>query len=220
MSDIDLSAVTSTGIIPEGLELVRTCGNFEIKNVRNVISENKGKKVSRMRLTGIIQKCDEINENGRIYGADVIREAVEAIQPSLKSRKCMGEFDHPNDAKIHIDRVSHVMTKVWMEGKYVYGELEVLDKMPYGQMLKSLVESDIPVGISSRGVGDLAPTVVEGVDEAYEVLDGFRFVTWDVVAEPSVKEAELKIMESKQRLFLKKARNLEQELLKELSIRF
>jgi hypothetical protein len=128
----------------------------------------------------------------------------------------MGEFDHPQDAKIHMDRVSHLMTKVWMEGKNVLGELEVLEEMPCGQMLSALVRAGVTVGISSRGIGDMKPTMTESMQEAYEVLPGYRFVTWDTVAEPSVKEAELSVMESKQRMLSQK-KQIEQALLAELS---
>ena len=123
------------------------------------------------------------------------------------------------DAKIHMDRVSHLMTKVWMENNNVLGELEVIEDMPCGQMLAALVRAGVTVGISSRGVGDMRPVVSEGT-EAYEVLPGYRFVTWDVVAEPSVKEAELSVMESKQRKIFLQKRNVEQELIKEIINRF
>jgi hypothetical protein len=193
---------------------------FTILNARNVIIEERpGIKIKRMRLNGVIQKCDSFNENHRRYSYGIIKEAVESIQDSLGKRKILGELDHPTDAKIHLDRISHVMTKVWMEGKNVYGELEVLDKMPCGALLKSLVESGIPVGISSRGVGDLQPVMAEGIDEAYDVLPGFRFVTWDIVVEPSVKEAELSVLESKQRLVSRQTHRkmIETNLVKELS---
>jgi len=109
------------------------------------------------------------------------------------------------DAKIHMDRVSHLMTKIWMEDKNVLGELEVIEDMPCGQMLAALVRAGVTVGISSRGIGDMKPVMTESMQEAYEVLPGYRFVTWDTVAEPSVKEAELSVMESKQRNLTQKS---------------
>jgi hypothetical protein len=105
-----------------------------------------------------------------------------------------------SDAKIHLDRVSHLVTKLWMENKKVYGELEVLSDMPCGKILLALVEAQIVPCISSRGIGDMSPTVIEGTnEEGYDVLPGFRFVTWDIVAEPSVTEAQLSVLESKNR---------------------
>ena len=120
------------------------------------------------------------------------------------------------DAKIHMDRVSHLMTKVWMESKNVLGELEVLEEMPCGKMLAALVRAGVTVGISSRGIGDMKPVMSEGLQEAYEVLPGYRFVTWDTVAEPSVKEAELSVMESKQRILVQKQK-VEQTLVTAVS---
>lgn len=209
--------VSRTGEIPSGMSLLQEEREFKVANVRTVSEEKTGKK--SLRLTGIVQTADSFNENGRIYSTPILKEAVDSIQNSIKSRKVMGEFDHPQDAKIHMDRVSHIMTKVWMEGKNVIGELEVLEDMPCGQMLAALVRAGVTVGISSRGIGDLKPTVTESMQEAYEVLPGYRFVTWDTVAEPSVKGAELSVMESKQRRLAQKG-EVEKKLLEEIANRF
>lgn len=100
-----------------------------------------------------------------------------------------------SDAKVHLDRVSHLITKVWMEGKDVWGEAEVLDKLHYGSELRGLIESGVRPGISSRGVGDMEVRESNG-QELYYVMPGYSLVTWDVVAEPSVKKAYLNIAES------------------------
>lgn len=98
------------------------------------------------------------------------------------------------DAKIHLDRVSHLMSNVWMEGNKVFGEIEVLHLLPLGACLRGLFEHKVRVGISSRGVGDMEIAEHKG-KEIYRVLPGFQFVTWDVVAEPSVNGAVLNIQE-------------------------
>ena len=213
ITSIDWEEISKTGVVPDGMGLLTEEKSFEILNRRTIKEEKTGRNV--MRLTGIIQRCNKRNENGRIYDLGVIREAVESIQPSIMHRKVMGEFDHPTDAKIHMDRVSHLMTKVWMESDKVMGELEVIEAMPCGQMLKALVDAGVTIGISSRGVGDMEPVMSEGAEEVLRVLPGYRFVTWDVVAEPSVKEAELKLMESKNRN-IKSNRNIEQAILNEI----
>lgn len=212
---LDTHHISQNGIIPDGMSLLVENREFKIMRAHEV-SEKSGKK--KMRLTGIVQKADIFNENGRIYKLDVLREAVNAIQPIVRARRAMGEFDHPTDAKIHMDRVSHLMTKVWMEGKDVIGELEVLEEMPCGQMLAALVRAGVTVGISSRGVGDMKPIMNESTKEAYEVLPGYRFVTWDVVAEPSVKEAELSVMESIQKMSYRK--QAEKELIEAIKNHF
>jgi hypothetical protein len=86
------------------------------------------------------------------------------------------------------------MTKVWMEGKKVYGEAEILHKVPCGAALRGLFEHKVRMGISSRGVGDME-VMEHGNHDVYRVMPGYAFVTWDVVAEPSVKGAVLNIQE-------------------------
>jgi hypothetical protein len=148
-----------------------------------------------LRLTGVFQRADEKNANGRIYPMGVLKKAVEDLQESLESRRVLGELDHASDAKIHLENVSHLITRVWMENKTCYGELEVLERTPKGNILKSLIESKVQVGISSRGIGDMEMRENDG-EECYEVKPGYVVVTWDAVAEPSVTGARLSILES------------------------
>lgn len=201
LAPLDMNHIMTTGELPKGVGFLSESNTFDVVKSSNVITEGRdGRPVKRMRLTGIVQRANIVNENKRRYGMDVLREAVSAIQPSITARKMVGQLDHPETAKISIDRVSHLMTKVWIDEDVVYGELEVLSEMPCGKMLKSLIDSDVTIGISSRGVGDLKPAICEDTgEEVMDVLPGYRFVTWDVVAEPSVPGAELSVLESIQR---------------------
>jgi len=101
------------------------------------------------------------------------------------------------DSKIHLDKICHLITKLWMDGKTVYGESEILNdaRAPHGAQLAYMFEKKIPVGISSRGVGDM-DLVREGDEECYEVQPGYSIITFDAVAEPSVLTAQLRLMES------------------------
>ncbi len=164
-----------------------------------MVEDVHGKKAPALRLAGRFQYGGKPNSNGRIYESEILRHAVEEIQEDLKARRVLGEFDHPPDAKIHLDRVSHLLTKLWMEGNEVLGELEILERTTHGAQLKALVESGVNIGISSRGVGDMEATMVEG-QEFYKVMPGFTFVTFDVVAEPSVQGSYLNVMESRDRM--------------------
>ena len=102
-----------------------------------------------------------------------------------------------SDAKIHLDRVSHLISKVWMEGKYVYGVADIIEDSDQGHNAAALIRAGVKMGISSRGVGDME-VVNEGADnERYIVQPGYRFITWDLVADTSVQEATLSIMEHK-----------------------
>lgn len=194
--NIDRRLIAETGVIPAGLNLIRDSYPFKVVDKKNTVSEDRnGREVPVTRITGLIQMGDKENANGRIYGTqEVLMPAVRDIQEDIATRSVMGEFDHPADAKIHLDRVSHLMTKIWMEGKKVYGEAEILHKLPLGACLKGLFEHKVQVGISSRGVGDMEISEQNG-KEIYRVLPGYSFVTWDVVAEPSVSGATLNIQE-------------------------
>lgn len=171
--------------------------SYPMKLLRNeVVSESiGGKKVNILKFGGRFQYADKPNENGRVYPFNVLKEAVSAIQEDVKSRAVMGELDHPSDAKLHLDRISHVVTKLWMEGKEVFGECEVLAETTCGRQLKSLLNSGVRIGISSRGVGDMETTMREG-KELYTVLPGFMLVTWDIVGTPSVAGSYMSIKES------------------------
>jgi hypothetical protein len=175
---------------------------FPLKIMRSerIMSEDiNGNKVPRLRIGGQFQKASSPNANGRIYPANVLNAAVEDLQEHIKSRRILGEFDHPPDAKIHLDRVSHLITKLWMEGDTVFGECEVLENTQHGSQLKALLESNVNIGISSRGVGDMEATIYEG-EEYYQVLPGYSFVTFDIVAEPSVHGSYMSVLESKDNL--------------------
>lgn len=171
--------------------------SFSMKLMRNeTVNESVGGTMQKiLRFGGRFQYADKLNANQRFYPFPVLKEAVESIQSDVKSRGVLGEFDHPADAKVHLDRVSHLITKLWMEGKEVFGECEVIANTTYGMQLKALLESKVRIGISSRGVGDMESTLHEGV-EAYKVMPGFMIVTFDVVAEPSVHNSYMSVKES------------------------
>ncbi len=207
---LDRKTIAETGIIPVGQRFLTDTFPFEVVDTKKTIKEGRnGEEVPVLKITGMIQKGDSENANGRIYPTrEVLMPAVQSIQEDLASRAVLGEFDHPSDAKIHLDRVSHLMTKVWMDGRKVYGEAEILHKLPLGACLRGLFEHKVRVGISSRGVGDME-IVEHNNKDMYQVLPGFTFVTWDVVAEPSVNGAVLNIQEGLQRRLMpiKKSRN-------------
>ncbi len=193
---VNRGVIAETGVIPTGLQLIQDTFPFEvIDRKKTVVEDVNGKEVPVMRVTGLIQMGDQANANHRYYCTNtVLAPAVRSIQNDVGNRAVMGEFDHPADAKIHLDRVSHLMTKVWMDGKKVYGEAEVLHKLPCGACLRGLFEHKVRVGISSRGVGDMEVMERKG-QQLYQVMPGYSFVTWDAVAEPSVSGAILNIQE-------------------------
>jgi hypothetical protein len=189
--------IAETGEIPTGYRLIQDTFPFQVIDTNSVVTEGKfGQEEPATRVTGLFQMGDKENANGRFYSTkDVLAPAVKSIQDDISGRAVMGEYDHPMDAKIHLDRVSHLITKIWMDGRKVFGEAEILHSLPCGAMLRGLFNHKVRVGISSRGVGDMEMVESNG-HQVYRVMPGYSFVTWDAVAEPSVSGAVLNIQES------------------------
>ena len=136
-----------------------------------------------MILSGIMQKADAINGNGRIYPHKVLMKEVENYNKLVNDRRALGELDHPEDSVINLKNASHLVTKIWWQGKDVMGKVKVLDT-PSGKVLQELVKSGVSLGISSRGMGsvreDKSQTIVE---------DDFQLICFDFVSEPSTPGA-------------------------------
>lgn len=131
-------------------------------------------------MKGIFIQGGKENHNGRTYGVNEISRAVESIQSRLKEGfSVLGEADHPDDLQVNIDRVSHMITEMWMEGENGIGKLKLIPT-PMGNIIKTLLESGVKLGVSSRGSGN--------VTESGKVSD-FEIVTVDVVAQPSAPDA-------------------------------
>jgi len=136
-----------------------------------------------MILSGIMQKADAINGNGRIYPHKVLMKEVENYGKLVNDRRALGELDHPEDSVINLKNASHLVTKIWWQDKDVMGKVKVLDT-PSGKVLQELVKSGVSLGISSRGMGsvreDQSQTIVE---------DDFQLICFDFVSEPSTPGA-------------------------------
>ena len=136
-----------------------------------------------MILSGIMQKADTQNGNGRIYPSRVLMREVENYKKLVKERRALGELDHPDDSVINLRNASHMVTEVWTEGKDVMGKVQVLDT-PSGGILRSLVESGVKLGISSRGMGSVTESAGQTIVE-----DDFQLICFDFVSEPSTPGA-------------------------------
>ena len=120
------------------------------------------------------------NRNGRVYPISEISNAVTNAQTRIaESNGIFGELDHPQSLTINLDRISHVITEMRMDGNNAFGKAKLLDT-PMGSIAKELVKSGVRLGVSSRGAG----TVTESGG-----VDGFQFVTVDIVAQPSAPGA-------------------------------
>ena len=161
-------------------------------------------------LTGIMQKADTQNGNGRIYPMEVLRREVNNYSKLVKERRALGELDHPDDSVITLARASHMVTQIWMEGKDVMGKIKVLDT-PSGKVLQELVRANVNVGISSRGMGSVRESAGQTIVE-----DDFQLICFDMVSDPSTPGAYM-MREAKELVENNKAvkvKNLLNEILK------
>ena len=137
-----------------------------------------GKK--SLHLNGICIQGDIRNANQRVYSSQEIGRAVKTLNEQIAGGySVLGEVDHPQDLKINLDRVSHMITKMWMDGPNGYGKLKILPT-PMGQLIQSMLEAGVKLGVSSRGSGE--------VDSGGKV-QGFEIITVDIVAQPSAPGA-------------------------------
>lgn len=131
-------------------------------------------------LSGIFMQADLKNRNGRVYPLQEIANAVNSSKTRITEQNgIMGELDHPQTLNINLDRVSHVITELWMQGANAYGKARLLNT-PMGNIAQELVRAGVKIGVSSRGAGN--------VNESGNV-DGFQFITVDIVAQPSAPNA-------------------------------
>lgn len=137
-----------------------------------------GKK--SLHLNGICIQGDIRNANQRVYSSQEIGKAVKTLNEQIAGGySVLGEVDHPQDLRINLDRVSHMITKMWMDGPNGYGKLKLLST-PMGQLIETMLTSGVKLGVSSRGSGE--------VDSSGNV-QGFEIITVDIVAQPSAPGA-------------------------------
>jgi hypothetical protein len=141
-------------------------------------SANDGKDLF---LKGICIQGGVKNANQRVYPVSEISEAVSTLNEQIAGGdSVLGEVDHPDDLKINLDRVCHMITDMWMDGPNGYGKLKILPT-PMGTLVRTMLDSGVKLGVSSRGSGN--------VNEATGEVSEFEIVTVDVVAQPSAPNA-------------------------------
>lgn len=138
------------------------------------------RKGTDLYLKGIMMQAELKNGNGRVYPLAEISRAVEEAQKRIKEGfNIMGELNHPDTLTINLDRVSHIITEIAMNGNDAVGKMKLLNT-PTGNIAKALIEGGVRLGVSSRGTGN--------VNESGGVAD-FNFVTVDIVSQPSAPNA-------------------------------
>lgn len=160
-----------------------------LDNVK-VINESKN-GVTKLKLLGKFQKCDEQNNNGRVYPRSILESQVKAIQGKIDERSLVGALDHPANDAIHLSQASHLITKLWVEKNGdVMGEAEILST-PNGKIVEALIGDGVKIGISSRGLGSVSEN-----SEGKIVNEDFKLITFDLVSDPSTKGAFPEMCES------------------------
>jgi len=150
------------------------------------LAEQAVKKNKQLTVTGVLQRAEAKNQNGRVYPKDILEREVQAyIDGPVRENRAMGELDHPESSVINLQNVSHTIKKCWWEGDDVMGDVEILPT-PAGNILKALFAAGITVGISSRGMGSVSENIAEGT---VTVEDDFELLCWDFVSTPSTHGA-------------------------------
>jgi hypothetical protein len=134
-------------------------------------------------LSGVMQRADAQNGNGRIYPRQVLEREIQKYQQLIKENRALGELDHPDDSVVNLKNASHMVTDIWWNGDDVMGKAKILNT-PSGQILKALVESGVKLGISSRGLGSVRETRGQTIVE-----DDFNLICFDFVSDPSTTGA-------------------------------
>lgn len=145
------------------------------------VLESDDKEGKNLYLKGIAIQGGIRNANQRIYPVDEIERAVKTLNDQIQSGySVLGEVDHPDDLKVNLDRVSHMITQMWMEGPNGYGKMKILPT-PMGNLIRTMLESGVKLGVSSRGSGN--------VDDYSGKVSDFEIITVDIVAQPSAPGA-------------------------------
>ena len=150
-------------------------------------------------VEGILATAEVKNGNGRYYPKELWEREIDKYMSCVKENRATGELDHPDSTIISLKNVSHIIRDIWWNGDKVMGKLEILPTIS-GNILKALIENNVTVGVSSRGMGSL-----KQIGETLEVQDDFELLCWDFVSTPSnpgsymhlVKEGKENLPENK-----------------------
>ena len=173
-----------------------------------MIQESKS-PAGLMVVRGILQKAEAENHNGRVYPRSTLEREIERYKKECVQERCaLGAVDHPDSDEVKLENASHNVIDIWWDGNTVMGDVEILTT-PAGNILQTLYENRIKLGISSRGTG----TLTRRQDGTSIVEEDFRLAAFDFVSNPSTKGAFMKpLQESQQSSPLKREQRIESRL--------
>jgi len=151
------------------------------ENFNGIICEANTES-KKMYLSGIFMESEQKNRNGRVYAKPEIEKAVKQVnEAATAGRHILGQLDHPQDLVVSLSEVSHKILEMQMSGNNAIGKAQIMESTPKGQIAKGLVKEGVQLGVSSRGSGQ--------VNEDTGIVEGFNFITVDIVANPSAINA-------------------------------
>lgn len=165
----------------------------EVSDVKYLVEFNEATNAKEYCLEGIFMQAEKQNRNGRVYPRDILgKEAERYNREYVAKNRAFGELGHPDSPTINLDRVSHMITKLYPDGDNFIGKAKILDT-PNGKIVKSLLDGGATLGVSTRGVGSLKPA------NGFQLVQpDFHLATAaDIVADPSAPDAFVRgIMEN------------------------
>ena len=166
----------------------------EIQDVEYICEQKEdGKK--NYKIKGVFMQADIKNRNGRVYPMEVLNKEVRRYNKEyINEKRAFGELGHPDGPTVNLERASHMITKLYPDGKNFIGEAKIMST-PMGEIVKTLMDEGAKLGVSSRGMGSL-----DQKNGANYVRDDFYLATAaDIVADPSAPNAFVQgIMEGKE----------------------
>jgi len=155
-----------------------------------LIRESTTRNGGRLIVSGVLQRANAKNQNGRIYPRNILeREVTRYTGNEIAQRRALGELDHPESSVVNLRNVSHNILECGWDGDDLVGKVEILGT-PSGNILKELFSAGVTLGISSRGLGSVK-SLHEGDDQTVEVQPDFELITFDFVSNPSTQGAFL-----------------------------
>lgn len=158
-----------------------------------LIVEKNSNEDQKIFITGPFMMAEKKNQNGRIYKLEeMIKEANRYTSDMIRTRRAIGEMNHPQSIEVNPVNACHLITELKQQGNYFVGKSQVLNT-PMGKLLQSLIKDNVQMGISTRGLGNIA----ESSDTKH--VSDFHLICLDVVHQPSVKDAMLdSVMENRE----------------------
>lgn len=170
------------------------------ESVKYLVETPKAGEGKHYFIEGVFLQGEIKNRNGRIYPMEIMKKEVERYtKENIEKNRAYGELGHPDSPTINLDRVSHMIKELKLEGNNYVGKAKIMDT-PYGKIVKSLIDEGANLGVSSRGMGSLRAKN----DGTQLVQNDFMLATaGDIVADPSAPDAFVRgVMEGKEWVFV------------------